>query len=43
MNLFSEAELLIDEEFDDIFRDVKEECSKFGEVIDLIFNKPEEG
>ncbi|KRX02668.1 hypothetical protein PPERSA_12008 [Pseudocohnilembus persalinus] len=40
LNLFSDQDLYIDEEFDDIYNDVKEECGKHGNVIKLLFPRP---
>lgn len=43
MNMVTPEELLDDEEFEDIFEDVKEECSKFGEVKSLEIPRPIDG
>jgi hypothetical protein len=39
-NLFTESELTIDEEFEEIEEDVKMECEKFGKVIKIVMPRP---
>ena len=36
MNMVTEAELIDDEEYEDILEDVKEECNKLGNYIFII-------
>lgn len=43
MNMVTPEELLDDDEFYDIVEDVKEECSKFGEVKSLEIPRPVDG
>lgn len=40
LNMITPEDLVNDEEYGDIYEDVKEECSKFGEVEDLRIPRP---
>lgn len=43
MNMVTEAELIDDEEYEDIMEDVKEECNKLGQVKSLEIPRPRAG
>jgi splicing factor U2AF subunit len=43
LNMVTPEELVDDEEYEDIFDDVREECSKFGNVVDMKIPRPGHG
>ncbi|CAG8592643.1 15041_t:CDS:2 [Rhizophagus irregularis] len=43
LNMVTPEELVDDEEYEDIFDDVREECSKFGNVLDMKIPRPGHG
>jgi len=43
LNMVTPEELVEDDEYEDIFDDVREECSKFGNVIDMKIPRPGHG
>ncbi|CAG8527242.1 9748_t:CDS:10 [Paraglomus brasilianum] len=43
LNMVTPEELVEDEEFEDIYEDVREECSKFGKVYDIKIPRPVQG
>ncbi|XP_065065497.1 splicing factor U2AF 50 kDa subunit-like [Rhopilema esculentum] len=43
MNMVSDEDLLDDEEFDEIYEDIREECSKFGRIRSMEIPRPVDG
>ncbi|CAG8500106.1 4705_t:CDS:10 [Funneliformis mosseae] len=43
LNMVTPDELVEDDEYEDIFDDVREECSKFGNVVDMKIPRPGHG
>ncbi|CAG8578720.1 17337_t:CDS:10 [Acaulospora morrowiae] len=43
LNMVTPEELVDDEEYEDIVDDVREECSKFGQVVDMKIPRPGQG
>jgi splicing factor U2AF subunit len=40
VNMVTEAELGVDEDFEDIVLDVREECEKYGELLEVVIPRP---
>jgi len=43
MNMVTEEELVDDEEYDEIYEDIREECSKFGRIRSMEIPRPVDG
>eukprot|EP00026_Physarum_polycephalum_P006706 Phypoly_transcript_06757.p1 GENE.Phypoly_transcript_06757~~Phypoly_transcript_06757.p1 ORF type:complete len:524 (+),score=51.75 Phypoly_transcript_06757:127-1698(+) len=43
LNMVTEKDLLVDDEFDDIVVDIREECEKFGPIKSVVIPRPKDG